>query len=164
MHEQDLPLLRERVRDHLEGSTPHFEIEHRMRRRDGTYRWMLSRGVVVRDENGEPYRMAGSQTDIADRKRYEERLVHDAAHDELTGLPNRMLLADRLDRALARAGKDESYRFAVLFLDLDRFKLIHDSLGHAAGDNLLIQVAERCVRRIRSLESAVTNSPFCLKG
>jgi diguanylate cyclase (GGDEF)-like protein/PAS domain S-box-containing protein len=149
-HPEDLPMLRNRFWEHIQGLTPHFESEHRMRHRDGSYRWVLSRGVVVRDDSGDPYRMAGSQTDISDRKRYEQQLVHDAAHDVLTGLPNRMMLAERLERCLARAAREPGYRFAVLFLDLDRFKLINDSLGHGAGDALLVEVGRRLRRAVRA--------------
>ena len=120
-----------------------------MRHKDGTYRWMLSRGMAMWDTAGHPSRMAGSQTDITERKRTEERLVYEALHDPLTGLPNRALLQERLARAMARAQRGADTRFAVLFLDLDHFKRVNDRLGHLLGDQQLIAVARRleaCLR------------------
>jgi diguanylate cyclase (GGDEF)-like protein len=111
---------------------------------------MLVRGAAVRDAQGKAYRLAGSQTDITERKRAEEKLLHDALHDTLTGLPNRGLFLDRLGQAIAFQQRRADHRFAVLFLDLDRFKTVNDSLGHVQGDALLVQVAKRlagCVSR-----------------
>jgi len=133
---------------HLNGHSPYFESEHRMLHRDGVYRWMLVRGLAVRDSAGIAYRMAGSQTDITARKNAEEQLVHDAFHDMLTGLPNRALFIDRLGKAIERSTRGD-YLYAVLFLDLDRFKDINDSLGHGTGDMLLIAISnalKTCVR------------------
>lgn len=149
VHQEDLSLLKAQVEAHLDGRTPHFENEHRIRHRSGEYRWMLSRGLAVRGRNGQAYRMAGSQTDITERKQAEQQLVHDALHDALTGLPNRALFLDRLNHALNRSRRRENYHFAVLFLDLDRFKVVNDSLGHMLGDELLTAIARRlegCLR------------------
>ncbi|HXO16513.1 MAG TPA: diguanylate cyclase, partial [Steroidobacteraceae bacterium] len=128
---------------HLEGRTPHFQTEHRLRHLDGSWRWMLVRGAAVRDAAGKAHRLAGSQTDISERKRAEEKLLHDALHDGLTGLPNRSLFMDRLGQALAFQQRRSDYRFAVLFLDVDRFKTVNESLGHTQGDVLLVQIARR---------------------
>jgi diguanylate cyclase (GGDEF)-like protein/PAS domain S-box-containing protein len=149
VHPDDLPLVKLALSAHLAGRTPDFESELRMRHRDGSWRWVLTRGLAVRNEAGEPYRMAGSQSDITSRKEAEERLLHDAFHDCLTGLPNRALFIDRLGMAIAHAKRRLSYTYAVLFIDLDRFKNVNDSLGHSAGDELLIAVARRlesCLR------------------
>lgn len=149
VHPEDLDRVKAEVAAHLDGGGAHLESEHRMRLADGVYRWMLVRGIVLRDEHGAAYRMAGSQTDISERKLYERQLQHDALHDALTGLPNRTLFMDRLEHALARARRRPDEIFAVLFLDLDRFKVVNDSLGHLLGDRLLVEFArrmERCVR------------------
>ncbi len=149
VHPEDLPQLRDALNAHLEGLAPHFENEHRVLHGDGTYRWMLCRGLAVVGADGRPTRMAGSLTDVTERKEVERQLLHDAFHDALTGLPNRALFLDRLELAFARTQRRRDTGFAVLFLDLDRFKLINDSLGHLAGDQLLIAVARRlegCVR------------------
>jgi diguanylate cyclase (GGDEF)-like protein/PAS domain S-box-containing protein len=143
VHPDDAAALRAALEAHVEGRSPHFESEHRMLHRDGGYRWMLSRGIVVRDKEGRASRMAGSQTDITDRKRAEERLIHDAFHDALTGLPNRALFMDRLGQAVERYRRNREQAFAVIFLDLDRFKIVNDSLGHTAGDRLLVEVGHR---------------------
>ena len=128
----------------------HFEFEHRIQHRDGSYRWMLARAVAVRDAQGRATRIVGSLTDVTDRREAERRLQHDALHDALTGLPNRVLFVDRLDQSIRRARRhDPNSCAAVLFLDLDRFKVINDSLGHQAGDHLLQSVARRLEAALR---------------
>ena len=149
VHPQEITQLKAGLTAHLQGLTSHFEHEHRLLHKDGQYRWMLSRGLAVQDADNSPYRIAGSQTDITNSKRAQEQLLHDALHDGLTGLPNRVLFMERLSHALLRTKRREDYSFAVLFIDLDRFKVINDSLGHIIGDQLLIALARRlemCLR------------------
>ena len=125
------------------------EAETRLRHIDGSIVWCLLSTAARRDDHGT---VCGYQTiihDITDRKRAEERLMHNALHDALTGLPNRALFADRLNMSLARMRRHKEHRFAVLFLDLDRFKIVNDSLGHAAGDRLLVEIARALVSCIR---------------
>lgn len=110
---------------------------------------MLTRGAAVRDSTGRAVRMAGSMTDITERKAAERQLLHDAFHDGLTGLANRALFVDRLGQILASVPRRPGAHFSVLFLDLDRFKTVNDSLGHAAGDELLIAIARRLERFLR---------------
>ena len=149
VHPDDRASLRAALDAHVAGETANFESEHRLRGPDGAYRWMLARGLAVRDAGGRATRVAGSLSDITERKRTEARLEHDALHDALTGLPNRVLFADRLEQALRRAERrEEEACCAVLFLDLDRFKAVNDAFGHQTGDELLAAVARR-------LESAV---------
>src|SRR5581483_4102210 len=106
IHPDDVERVQAELEAHLEGHSPHFESEHRLLHQDGSYRWVLSRGVAIRDEKGEATRMAGSMSNIGDRKAAEEQLVHDALHDGLTSLPNRALFLDRLEQSLKRAERD----------------------------------------------------------
>jgi len=139
VHPDDLPRVQAKVEAALEGRDSLFEDEYRIRHQDGSFRWVLGRGFAVRDPDGVAYRMAGAQTDVTDRR----------AYDPLTGLPNRALFVERLDGALGRTRRRRGYLFAVLFLDLDRFKLINDSLGHLAGDRLLTVLSRRLLSCIR---------------
>jgi len=142
IHANDLLQLQQKLKDHINGKTPHFENEYRILQKNGTYAWMLCRGLVVREQTGHPYRMAGSQTNITRLKAAEKKLRYDALHDALTGLPNRTAFMERLEKTVKLA-QNQEYLFAVLFLDLDRFKVINDSLGHLVGDQLLVTVAQR---------------------
>jgi PAS domain S-box-containing protein len=150
VHSADKENLETAVQQHLAGITPHLECEYRILHKDGTYRWMLARGLAIRDEKGKPHRMAGSQTDMTEWKVTEHQLLHDVFHDSLTGLPNRVVFLERVEQMLARARRKENDGFAVLFLDLNGFKNVNDQLGHPIGDQLLKAVAsrlKRCLRR-----------------
>ena len=149
VHRMDVDRLKAEIDAHLAGRTSHLETECRILHDDGTYRWFLTRGLAVRDHHGRAVRIAGSQSDITQRKLIEDRLQHNAFHDSLTGLPNRALLLERLGQAVARTKRRPERRFGILFLDLDGFKFVNDSLGHQMGDQLLIAISRRlesCLR------------------
>lgn len=145
VHPDDIDMFRAGIDSARQGRSDKIECEHRLRHRNGDYRWVLCRGTLVRSSNGDASRMAGSLTDLTQRKATEEQLAHSAFHDQLTGLPNRTLFLSRLTKRISHPKGN----YAVLFLDLDRFKVINDSLGHTAGDELLINVARRLERCLR---------------
>jgi diguanylate cyclase (GGDEF)-like protein/PAS domain S-box-containing protein len=149
IHPGDVERIKMEMLNHLSELNSKFESEYRILCKGKTYRWMLSRGIIIRDTSGEAYRIVGTQSDITNRKVTEEQLLHDALHDALTGLPNRVLFMDRLSHAISLAKRRRNYLFAVLFFDLDRFKLINDSLGHSVGDQLLIAIARRLEKYLR---------------
>jgi len=139
LHPDDRARVQRDWEEHFANRSPVFESEHRVLHNDGTYRWMLSRGMAVRASDGQAKRMAGSQTDITGNK----------SSDPLTGLANRLLFSERLSQILCETRRGCQVDYAVLFLDVDRFKIVNDSIGHLAGDSLLRQIAERlkeCVR------------------
>ena len=127
-----------------------LRAEYRMFRRDGTEVWLRDEAFGMPDDTQSGRQVSqGLLVDITDRKRLESKLIHDALHDPLTGLANRVLLRDHLERALARRGRSPG-TIALLFVDLDDFKRINDSYGHAAGDQILVRVAERLVDTVRA--------------
>jgi diguanylate cyclase (GGDEF)-like protein/PAS domain S-box-containing protein len=148
-HPDDRHLFRESL-DDASPETESYDFEHRIVRADGEVRWIHRRGEVVRGEGGEEaLRIIGTDHDVTEHKRAEERLHYQATHDLLTGLPNRSLFADRLDHALRRTSGRRGRMAAVLFMDLDNFKVVNDSLGHKLGDRLLVAAGERfrgCLR------------------
>ncbi len=149
VHPNDLEQLTAEIASHLEGKSPYLQNEYRIQHQDGQERWMLVRGLAVSDAEGKPYRLAGSQTDITQKKAAEAQLRYESDRDSLTGLVNRRLFMERLEAVLERVEQNKDYLFAVLFLDLDRFKVVNDSLGHNIGDRLLVAIArtlESCVR------------------
>ncbi|EPJ76055.1 hypothetical protein BTR19_20745 [Pseudomonas fluorescens] len=141
VHPDDLPDFRQAIDAHLQGQTSFVHHEYRIRQNHGGYMWVLVRGVAEATTAGQ-LRMAGSQSDISARKDAEQRLKHAAHHDPLTGLANRMRLDEHMQKTFMKQRKGGAHE-ALLFIDLDRFKLINDSLGHSVGDRVLVEVAQR---------------------
>jgi PAS domain S-box-containing protein len=138
-------------------------LEYRMRHRDGTWRILESVATAIHNEEGQAERLVIVNRDITGRKRAEEMLAHNALHDILTNLPNRNLFLDRVRHVLTLSRRHLSYKFAVLFIDVDDFKVFNDSLGHAAGDALIVQIGRRLAASIRGVDtlsrSVVTQGP-----
>ena len=143
VHAKDVASLLAKMSDHLEGRTHDLENEHRVQHSDGGYRWVSIRAIAVRDEDGKAIRLVGAHTDINSEREAKRQLLHEALYDTLTGLPNRSSLRWRLHRAAVSGDPRANQLFALLYIDLDRFKLINDSLGHMVGDQLLVDVSER---------------------
>ena len=147
------PLDRDRFRATLDGIVEQrrgrVAQDFRMRTADGHYLWFALRARPVVGTDGEVIRLVGTLTDVTEFKTAEERLLHDAVHDNLTGLPNRELFLDRLGAVLGFAKSDASLRPTVMVIDLDRFKQVNDSVGMALGDSILLTLARRLSRLIK---------------
>ena len=148
-HPDDLAQLKKDRQAHFDGLAPTYSNEHRVRCKDGNWKWVLSRGMLIsRDAEGKPLRMIGTHTDITSRKQAEAQIWQQAHFDPLTELPNRRMLRERLVQEIKHSRRDQQ-QFALLFIDLDHFKEVNDTLGHDRGDMLLIEAARRlreCVR------------------
>ncbi len=145
-------MLRDR-QAHLDGHAPSYVNEHRVLCADGSWKWILTRGMVIsRDAQGRALRMVGTHTDITQRKEAEALIWHQANFDALTGLPNRRMLRDRLGQHMLRCDR-ERLQLALLFIDLDHFKAVNDTLGHQGGDRLLVEAANRLGRCVRASDT-----------
>lgn len=140
IHPDDKERAFKAQKDHLDGKTPFYSSEYRLKMKNGEYKWIMVRGKALMDIEGNPVRIAGSQTDITERKSFEEKINEMAYYDTLTGLPNRALLEKKLKESIEESIKNK-FKGAVLFLDLDNFKVVNDTYGHSAGDELLKNVA-----------------------
>jgi diguanylate cyclase (GGDEF)-like protein/PAS domain S-box-containing protein len=143
VHHDDLEGARAALSAHLAGETEHYEHEHRIMHRDGSYRWVRWRGAAIRNDRSVATRVAGSLSDITEAR----------VSDALTGLPNRLLFDELLDRAIKRAERRSDYLFALLVLGLDRFKAVNESLGRPAADRLLVAVARRLHASLRATDA-----------
>jgi diguanylate cyclase (GGDEF)-like protein/PAS domain S-box-containing protein len=148
VHDQDVQRVKDALAAHLADRSGFFESEHRMLHSDGTFRWVLCRGAGVRDGQGTVTRLAGSLTDITDAK----------LADPLTGLPNRLLFVDLIEREIKRTARRADHTFALLALGLDRFNAVDHGLGRAMADGLLVAVAQRLQGSLRATD-AVTHQP-----
>lgn len=149
IHAHYLPQVKEDLSAHIYGKLPDLQCQFRMQRRNGDYIWALLRGAVERDQDDNPVAVSGSLVDVTHLVKAEKNLIDDAFQDRLTGLPNRKALTVRLERAVDHLQREPSL-FAVIFMDLDRFKVINDSYGHLVGDQLLAAAASRlrgCLRQ-----------------
>ena len=152
-HPDDLERVRRDRQAHLDGLTATYSNEHRVLCKDGSWKWVLSRGMVIsRDADGRPLRMIGTHTDISERKAAETTIWQQAHFDTLTGLPNRRLMRERLAQEMKKCRRD-TLQLALLFIDLDRFKEVNDTLGHDRGDLLLTEAAQRIAHCLREVDT-----------
>jgi diguanylate cyclase (GGDEF)-like protein/PAS domain S-box-containing protein len=150
IHPDDLHSFKSAFSATLNGEVPNLDVEYRLHHKNGHWLWVRCRGKVVeRDEQGRAIRMAGTNADISRRKANEDKIHELAFFDPLTHLPNRRLLLDRLGLALPSSGRHNTYG-AILFLDLDNFKILNDTKGHEFGDILLVEVARRLLTCVRA--------------
>ena len=150
IHPEDRPSYELAVERHLSGELPNYQCEFRLRHRDGHWVWLFESGhIIERDANGKPIRMVGVQQDISERKAMEERLTHLAMRDELTGLLNRRSFMNIADREYGRIKRQKDYSVGILMLDLDKFKQVNDTYGHAAGDEVLKRFAHAVTEQLR---------------
>lgn len=154
IHPDDLKDFKRAFEAHIHHKIPRFKIEYRIRHKSGGYHWMLCRGLAAWTDDSQPIRIAGSQTDITMQKNYEQELVHTAFHDPLTGLPNREYFMREVGGCLEKYKVNQDVTSAVLFIDLDRFKVVNDSLGHDVGDKLLIGISQRIKKCLRQSDFA----------
>ncbi len=153
LHPDDKAETLATVQAYLDGKTQVYQWEHRVSCKDGSWKWILDRGMVVsRDEQGKPLRMIGTYADITERKQAEEQIHNLAFYDTLTQLPNRRMLNDRMNQAMASSKRSSRYG-ALLFLDLDNFKPLNDTYGHVVGDLLLKEVARRISSCVREMDT-----------
>jgi diguanylate cyclase (GGDEF)-like protein/PAS domain S-box-containing protein len=153
VHPDDLAFVKSQTRQTLEGKTPKPFLQ-RCRRKDGSYIWIEMFNQPVLDQEGRTASVVAVSRDVTERKRMEEQILEGALlYDALTGLPNRVLFIDRVQQASRRSQRTMT-TFAVMFLDLDRFKVVNDSLGHRAGDTLLVEVAKRIQHCVRAGDTA----------
>lgn len=149
VHPDDIEDAQLAVTEHLANDAPFYQSEHRLLCKDGSYKWVLDRGKVIEwFEDGRPKRMIGTHSDITERKSNEAKIHHLAYHDSLTGLPNRAYLQEELFFLLSQL-KRSNQNTALLFLDIDHFKMVNDSMGHLVGDQMLQQVATRLKDSLR---------------
>ncbi len=156
MHPRDRRLTEAALRQALAGDMSTYEIEFRLRHRDGHWVPVLSRGFILRDSSGTPIRLSGTNMDLSDRKKAEKQIYKLAFYDALTGLPNRQMLTETL-RKILQSKEGSGHQGALLILDVDDFKTLNDTRGHDVGDMLLVQVA----KRLRAW--AATNLWWCWK-
>ncbi|MDE1942482.1 MAG: EAL domain-containing protein [Betaproteobacteria bacterium] len=153
IHPDDLEQAIQDIKDHLAGKTPIFTSEFRMRCKDGSWKWTLSRGMIVStDTRGRPLRLIGTHTDISEQKRSEAEMLRLAHYDPITDLPNRILFLDRFEQEIRKAQRHRR-SLALMFIDLDRFKEINDTLGHDTGDRLLQESGLRLLECVRATDT-----------
>jgi diguanylate cyclase (GGDEF)-like protein/PAS domain S-box-containing protein len=153
VHPEDIARLLVQISDFFHSKQDKFVAEYRVRCKDDSWKWILTRGMVShRDENGRVIRMIGTHTDLTERKQAEETIQRQAHYDALTQLPNRRLFRDRLEQTIKTA-KRESAPFALMLIDLDHFKEVNDTLGHDAGDFLLVDAAQRILHCVRESDT-----------
>ncbi len=147
---EDATFVESSLGSFLESTEDVWETEYRIRHKNDSFVWMRSRGVAIRDTEGQVVRISGWQMDLRERA---------ATHDVLTHLPNRKLFLERLESAIAKNQRDPDFNYAVVYIDLDHFKMVNDSLGHGAGDMLLVEVSSRLKKSLRSFDTVAYMDP-----